>query len=50
MAKQHGVAGAQKAKFGTNKELPPVGAKKYAQQMPLDVRQQAQTSESLSVD
>ncbi len=46
MAKQHGVAGAQKAKFETDKELPEVGAKKYAAQMPLDVRQQAQTSES----
>jgi len=44
MAKQHGVAGAQKAKF--KDELPAVGAKKYAEQMPLDVRQQAMTSES----
>lgn len=45
MSKQHGVAGAQKAKLG--KDLPEVGAKKYATQMPLDVRQQAMTSESL---
>jgi hypothetical protein len=44
MAKQHGVAGAQKARF--KDELPAVGAKKYAQQMPLDVRQKVQTSES----
>jgi hypothetical protein len=44
MAKQHGVAGAQKAKFGN--ELPPVGAQRYAQQMPLPVRQQTMTSES----
>jgi hypothetical protein len=44
MAKQHGVAGAQKAKF--KDELPEVGAKKYGKQMPLDVRQQVQTSES----
>lgn len=45
MSKQHGVAGAQKAKLGT--DLPEVGAKKYALQMPLDVRQKTQTSESL---
>jgi hypothetical protein len=44
MAKQHGVAGAQKAKFGN--ELPPIGAQRYAQQMPLPVRQQTMTSES----
>ena len=44
MAKQHGVAGAQKAKFGS--DIPEVGAKKYATQMPLDVRQKVQTSES----
>lgn len=44
MAKQHGVQGAQKAKFGSN--IPEVGAKRYAKQMPLDVRQQIQTSES----
>lgn len=44
MAKQHGVAGAQKAKY--KDELPEVGAKKYAMQMPLDVRQKMQTSES----
>ena len=36
--------GAQKAKF--KDELPEVGAKKYAQQMPLDVRQKVSTSES----
>jgi len=46
MAKQHGIAGAQKAKFETDKELPEVGAKKYAKQMPLPLRQQIQTSES----
>jgi hypothetical protein len=45
MAKQHGVQGAQKAKFKDN--LPEVGAKKYALQKPLPLRQQAQTSESL---
>jgi hypothetical protein len=44
MAKQHGVQGAQKAKFGS--DIPEVGAKKYGLQMPLDVRQQIQTSES----
>jgi hypothetical protein len=44
MAKQHGQIGAQKAKFGS--DIPEVGAKKYAKQMPLDVRQQVQTSES----
>lgn len=44
MSKQHGMAGAAKAKLG--KELPEVGAKKYGMQMPLDVRQQVQTSES----
>ena len=44
MAKQHGVQGAQKAKFGS--DIPEVGAKKYAKQMPLDVRQMIQTSES----
>ncbi len=47
MAKQHGIAGAQKAKFETNKELPEVGAKKYAMQKPLELRQQVQTSESV---
>lgn len=46
MSKQHGMAGAVKAKLG--KELPEVGAKKYGMQMPLDVRQQVQTSESKS--
>lgn len=44
MAKQHGVQGAAKAKFGS--DIPEVGAKKYGMQMPLDVRQQIQTSES----
>ena len=44
MAKQHGVQGAAKAKFGS--DIPEVGAKRYAMQMPLDVRQQIQTSES----
>lgn len=46
MSKQHGVQGAQKAKFGS--DIPEVGAKRYAKQMPLDVRQQVQTSESKS--
>ena len=46
MTKQHGVQGAAKAKFGS--DIPEVGAKKYAKQMPLDVRQQVQTSESLT--
>lgn len=45
MAKQHGVAGAQKAKYDTG-ELPDVGAKKYMQQLPLHIRQRLQTSES----
>ena len=49
MTKQHGVAGAQKAKFETDKQLPEVGAKKYATQMPLDVRQRAMTSESSKI-
>jgi hypothetical protein len=44
MAKQHGVQGAAKAKY--NSDIPEVGAKKYAKQMPLNVRQQVQTSES----
>ena len=44
MAKQHGVQGAAKAKFGS--DIPEVGAKKYGMQMPIDVRQQIQTSES----
>jgi hypothetical protein len=48
MAKQHGVAGAQKAKFETDKELPEIGAKKYAMQKPLELRQQVQTSESVN--
>jgi hypothetical protein len=47
MSKQHGVAGAQKAKF-QDKSLPEVGAKKYAKQMPLDIRQRVTTSESLA--
>ena len=45
LSKQHGQAGAQKAKLG--KEIPPVGAERYAQKAPLDVRQKTMTSESL---
>ena len=45
MAKQHGVSGAQKAKF-KGAEMPPVGAKRYSELKPLPVRQQAYTSES----
>ena len=45
LATQHGQAGAQKAKLG--KEIPPVGAERYAQKAPLDVRQKAMTSEGI---
>ena len=44
MAKQHGVAGAMKAKWG--QDIPLVGANKVAKYTPIDVRQKAQTSES----
>ena len=44
MAKQHGVAGAQKAKWG--QDIPLVGANRVAKYMPIDVRQKAMTSES----
>lgn len=47
MSQQHGVAGVQKAKYD-GKKLPEVGAAKYAKQLPLDVRQKVQTSESIS--
>lgn len=46
MSQQHGVPGAQKSKYSTNK-LPEVGAAKYAKQLPLDIRQKVQTSESV---
>ena len=45
MAKQHGVAGALKSKWGS--DIPDVGANRIAKYTPIDVRQQAMTSESL---
>ena len=47
MAKQHGVAGAAKAKWGSN--IPDVGANKVAKYTPIDVRQKAMTSEGFIV-
>jgi len=44
MAKQHGVAGAVKAKWG--QDIPLVGANRVAKYTPVDVRQKAMTSES----
>lgn len=46
MAKQHGMAGAQKAKFSTYDSIPDVGSKKY-RRVNLADRQKAMTSESL---
>lgn len=46
MSQQHGVPGAQKFKYKAN-ELPEVGTTKYAKQLPLDIRQKVQTSESI---
>lgn len=45
MSKQHGQAGAQKAKFG--QDIPEIGAKKYALQFPLNVRQKVQAESKL---